>query len=161
MVWEPRSSSSQRRFMSRTLMMVAASSHEVKRSESSDPEFVTERVPADLHTRTLITSCYCATGEIRNDVLFYVELYANKGKPHRAASGRPPCDWCGVVRRGPSARRCRICQACRAAHYCSPECQREAWSGGHWAACGPATKMRSERWEPASDRVCNIVEDVA
>merc|ERR1712063_6217 len=102
---------------------------------------------------------HCATGDVRRSFEFYVEIYVQKGNSaHAAIAGRPPCDWCGTVRRGPSARRCRVCHACRAAHYCSPECAHAAWWGGHWAACGP-TKMRSERWEPQSDRVCSIVED--
>ena len=79
----------------------------------------------------------------------YLVKYAGKvpGKdtpaPTHSCVTRPPCEWCGLVRRGMSgARRCRVCAACRAAHYCSMECQRAAWHGGHWAACGPTTKMR-------------------
>ena len=54
----------------------------------------------------------------------------------------PPCEWCGTVRRGPSGRLRRVCMKCRSSHYCSQECLDAAWIGGHWVACGPATKMR-------------------
>ena len=66
------------------------------------------------------------------------------------------CDWCGSMRRGPSARRCRVCEDCRSAYYCCTDCQRSAWKGGHWAACGPATKMRCS--DLARD---HVTEDVA
>ena len=75
----------------------------------------------------------------------------------QSARARPPCDWCGMVRRGISARRCCVCAACRATHYCSWQCMHEAWAGGHWSACGPATKMRES---DAAD-VCRVVEDEA
>ena len=111
--------------------------------------------------------CAITTGLIRANVQLsfasarsavrYIDKYAGKDTPaptHRAT--RPPCEWCGLVRRGMSAaRRCRVCSACRAAHYCSIECQRAAWHGGHWAACGPATKMR------ACGEKDRIAEDVA
>ena len=51
---------------------------------------------------------------------------------------RLPCDWCGLVRRGISACRCCMCELCCAVHYCSTECRRVAWDGGHWV-----TKVRS------------------
>ena len=98
------------------------------------------------------------------EVYTYIEKYLDKGRPalcmtvttaqHRRT--RPPCEWCGLMRRGISARRCRICQFCEAAHYCSIECQMAAWSGGHWIRCAPASKVRSKC--DAGDRA---VEDVA
>ena len=63
--------------------------------------------------------------------------------PGNKPRNRRPCDLCGIVRRGPSARRCCVCNACRSAYYCSNECQHAAWLDGHWIMCGPATKLRS------------------
>ena len=76
----------------------------------------------------------------------YLHKYVEKGSP-KPLGPRLPCDWCGTVPRGIKARRCCICQACGSANYCSKECRVAAWPGGHWAACGPATKMRPS--EPA------------
>ena len=71
--------------------------------------------------------------------LCHLMQQVDKGEPQRL---RPPCDWCGRVRHSISGG-CQVCEACRAVYYCSKGCQRAAWAGGHWAACGPATNMRS------------------
>ena len=68
--------------------------------------------------------------------------YVNSERQARPPRMPPCCDWCGIVPRGISAsRRRRVCEACHSANYCSAACRRAAWDGGHWAACGPATKM--------------------
>ena len=69
-----------------------------------------------------------------------------------------PCAWCGFQRRGISARRCCVCQQCGTEQYCSRECRDLAWAGGHWIACGPASKMMPV---PDSEQRCRIVEDAA
>ena len=43
----------------------------------------------------------------------YQQAYVDKGQSR--ARPRPPCDWCGMVRRGLPARRRCVCAACRAA----------------------------------------------
>ena len=55
---------------------------------------------------------------------------------------RPPCDWCGRVRHGPSARLCRECEKCRSATYCCVACKEAAWEGGHFPNAGPRRRPR-------------------
>ena len=86
----------------------------------------------------------------------YIQAYVDKGRAR--SHPRPPCDWCGTVRRGISARRCRVCAACNAAHYCCWQCQDAAWAGGHWSACGPATKLCAT---DVDTYTCRIVEEEA
>ena len=90
----------------------------------------------------------------------YLQIYMAKGDAQASVQfrPRPACEWCGIVRRGISARQCCICIECNAAHYCSQQCRRLAWHGGHWAACGPATKMRPGPSDPACP---GVVEDEA
>ena len=96
----------------------------------------------------------------------YLVKYAGKvpGKdtpaPTHSCVTRPPCEWCGLVRRGMSgARRCRVCGcvqhvALRTTARWNASVQ-DGTVGGHWAACGPTTKMR------ACGEKDRIAEDVA
>ena len=96
---------------------------------------MTERVPA-LYARTPTFRSCRATGDIRDELKFYVELYANKGKPHRPvvhpAIGAASC---GAVRPHGAVK----CVRRAASHITARQnaSVSEAWSGGHWAACGP------------------------
>ena len=100
---------------------------------------------ADLLTFCVRARC-CADLLILDEVSYssdwtwYIDNYMSKGMPESQRRASPPCDWCGLVRRGISARRGRKCPKCESVHYCSHDCQRAAWVGGHWAACGAATK---------------------
>jgi len=46
--------------------------------------------------------------------------------------GEKPCDECGVI------AVLNRCSRCKAACYCSAECQKVAWKQGHKAVCGVA-----------------------
>ncbi|KAI9026707.1 hypothetical protein DFJ74DRAFT_766062 [Hyaloraphidium curvatum] len=52
---------------------------------------------------------------------------------HDGANAGDRCDKCGMAA-GPGVK-LRRCKRCATAHYCSLECQKQAWAGGHKVVC--------------------------
>ena len=59
------------------------------------------------------------------------DLHQNERHPLKQKTA---CAHCGKVP-GPADPGLQLCGRCRGARYCSPECQRAAWKGGHKQAC--------------------------
>ena len=59
------------------------------------------------------------------------------GSGHGDVSVARQCDHCGATAEEAGLKqRLLVCSGCGAARYCSAQCQKAAWQGGHKKACG-------------------------